>query len=101
MGKSRAGSRSTPSLVQETSPTPSSEPIAISMKSGGRMAMLVRDIRLAPYVPSRSARERDACFDLRRDNVAVGEVVEAASSDQLASVDTAGNLDQAIALETQ
>src|SRR5260370_25486920 len=102
MGKSRAGSRSTPSLVQETSPTTSSAPITISMNNGRRMAMFVRDIQLAlPTFRSRSARERDACFDLRRDNVAVRQVVQAAGSYQLADVDTTGNLDHALALQTQ
>src|ERR1700716_1754441 len=101
MGKSSAGSRSTPSLVHETRPTTSSAPITISMKSGRRMAMLVKDIRLAPYVRSRSARERRACFDLRSDNVAIRKIIEAAGGDQLAVVNARGNLDRPIALQAQ
>src|SRR5437667_5992808 len=101
MGKSRAGSRSTPSLVQETSPTTSSAPITISMNSGRRMAMFVRDIRWLPTLRSRSARERHACFNLGHDDVALRQVVEAAGRDQLAGVDTVGDLNRAIALQTQ
>src|SRR5690242_5572129 len=44
IGKSRAGSRSTPSFVQETRPTTSRAPITISMNSGRLMAVEVSHI---------------------------------------------------------
>src|ERR1043165_1250826 len=44
IGKSSAGSRSTPSLVQETRPTTSSAPITINMNSGRLIAVLVNHI---------------------------------------------------------
>src|SRR5438128_1172614 len=50
IGKSRAGRRSTPSLVQETRPTTSSAPITIKMNSGRLIEMLVSHIRVvAPW----------------------------------------------------
>src|SRR5437763_3485770 len=88
MGKSSAGNRSTPSLVQETAPTTSSAPMTISMNSGRRMAIPVNDMRPALLVRDPSARERRAGVDHRGDDVAVGEIAEAARRDELAIVDT-------------
>src|SRR5439155_24779549 len=100
MGKSSAGNRSTPSLVQATRPTTSSAPMTISMNSGRRMAMFVSDMRLAPQVRPRSTRERRAQFDLRGDDVAVRQVVEAAGRYQLAVVDATRDFAEAVALQT-
>src|SRR6185437_13734800 len=103
MGKSRAGSRSTPSLVHETRPTTSSAPIVISMNSGRRIEMLVSHIE--GESPGRRTR-RLACqgcprLDLWGDDVAVGQVIQAACRDDLTIVDAAEDLSEAIALETE
>src|SRR5215510_10627516 len=104
MGKSSAGSRSTPSLVHETRPTMSSAPITISMNSGRLMAMEVSCIRSPRTVRARGSApqgSRREALHLRCDDVAVAQIVEIAGSDQLALIQATQDLDCAVVLQTK
>src|ERR1700704_6451625 len=103
MGKSSAGSRSTPSLVHETRPTTSSAPITISMNSGRRIATFVSP--MVPFAPGCAewwvlhffqhpvtSAHCCPCVDLRGDDVAIGQVAQAAGSDKLSIVDAGQDL---------
>src|SRR4051794_27378222 len=101
MGKSSAGSRSTPSLVQETRPTTSSAPITISMNSGRRMAILVSCIPFFAPAARLARRQRGPRVDLRGDDVAVVQITQTAGCHELSVVDATQDFDESIVLEPE
>src|SRR5690349_17159994 len=98
IGKSSAGSRSTPSLVHDTRPTTSSAPITISMNSGRLIATLVSHIGVC-LLPKNACRRR--ALNLGRDHVAIGEVIHVAGRDQRTIVDPADDLGEVVVLQSE
>src|SRR5205823_2876895 len=98
--RSMAGSSSTPSRVQASSPKAIRAPVPISTISGRRIESVVSHMSLS-VLPSVRSHGGDKVFAMRRNHVAVVEICHAAGSDELVTVQSAEDLGDAIVLEPE